>query len=135
MTTGQKVNHKKFGNGTITAVADGNITIDFGGTTKTLIAAYANLKEGHVAPKVKKVKTKITFDNVQDLKTGLLLVNRRYADNIAIFNHTVNKIANAAIGGNNQWVLNILDAATEHRSISEKDAYAVAAWANDNGVK
>ena len=135
LSANSKVNHAKFGNGTVTVVDGSKAIVNFNGVEKSLIIAFSGLNEGHKELKAKKVKAAAPVQsNLQSIKTSLLFVNKKYKDNISIFTDMANKIGNVAHQNKVQWVLNIIDAATKHNRIDEKNAYSIARWADENGI-
>lgn len=144
-TTGQSVTHKKFGTGTIVSVEGGNVTVDFKGTEKKLIAAFSGLKAGNkvttISDKYKSRKAKQAakaaqpkseHQLIQDNKVVLLMVNTPSMRQA--WDDACDEVGTAAVKADNEFVQSVLDKAAKFESMSEKQAYCVAKWAFDNGI-
>lgn len=136
MTAGQKVHTKQLGNGTIVSV-DGTIAmVDFNGSIKKIYAPI--LKNGHVAPKVLPKKESNEGRKVSDIfyeiKRGKQ--ERGFGWNDGINDKGVNvwnRIMEVA-DEKGHFAGEVVFKAINGGFVSEKQAWAVAYFAKENGI-
>ena len=122
-------NHPQHGNGVVTAVNGSRVTVNFNGTQKVMMASL--LKENY---KAKKVKTrKVVQENpIASLASSLMNVSE----------------GNKTLGGLSVWAQimevadekghfasDVIEKALAGKTITQKQAYAVAYFANENNIK
>ncbi len=143
-TPGQSVTHKKFGVGTVSSFDGKIVVVDFNGTEKSLITAFAGLKAGKTVTthadkyKARKqreaAKSAVKTDPLQDAKTILLALNKTSESYKELFFNAANKIGPVAMREGNEMVDSILTNAMKYGRISEKQAYCVAKFAVEQGI-
>jgi hypothetical protein len=152
--------HSTFGKGTIISQDDNNVTIDFNGVTKTLIKRFANLfnedgtpyGEHAAAPVVKKSRGQKkrerdareiaafnALSNLQKLINAIMRINGKIQGDrnslgYQLIHERLSGIWIVAREKGDTKVMDIIKSVEASMRCSDKQAYCIAKFADDNGL-
>ena len=122
-------NHPQHGNGVVTAVNGNRVTVNFNGSEKIMMASL--LKENY---KAKKVKTRKEVKNnpVASLASSLMNVSEgnKTLSTLPVWSEIM-QVADEQ----GHFASDIVERALAGQAITQKQAYAVAYFANENNIK
>lgn len=156
-----KLTHHTFGTGTVVSQDGDNITIDFNGVVKTIIIKYANLinEDGTLfgasalIPVAKKSKSQkrrqrdneqlASFNaqpNLDKIMQSIMSINGkqqgdRHSLGYQIISERMDRIANVAVNKGETFVVDVINSVEKYMRASEKQAYVIAKFADDNGIQ
>lgn len=156
-TANQQVTHARFGQGTVVYSDVKKTVVDFNGIEKTLVTKFANLngEEPQDKPTAFALRFKNTekannkrhnaavsrnafknLSNLDKLKSQILSLNGCvFGDTNSITVKGINELFNQILDlDNNTFVKGIISTVMTTYKVSEKQAYCIARFADDNGI-
>lgn len=155
-----KLTHNTFGTGTVISQDGRNIMIDFDGDVKTLVIKYAGLIKEDGTPfaegptftakknkgqkrrerDAKELTAFNSMPNLDKLKNSILGINGKIPGDrnslgYQIISEQLAGIYNVARDRNNTFVMDVIDSIERYMRASERQAFVVAKFADENGIK
>ena len=132
MKKNETINHERFGTGTVVSIKDGRAKVDFNGEVKTIIISY--FKPVNEEKRLKKIATKnaepkITVSTIKSWIQGDREMRGSTFSMLPIWSEIMQK--SDEVGS---FVSEIIESALNGGFVSEKQAWAVAYFAKNNGL-